>query len=366
MTPALALRLIPPAVATVLMVTHWLLPRLTRPELYFAVTVAPGFRDGAVGRSILRRYRRELSAVFAVTLALLAACALTAAFSWDGLVLLLQIGASFGVFYRARGLVLPCAVSPTSVREARFTGRDRRIPGGWVGACGPFALLAACAGYLWAHWQQIPARLVIHWGAQGQPDRWAARSPGRVFFPLLDAAAVIAALTLMVYGIAHWTRPIYASGPRGVRESRFRTIASALLLLLEYVLALQSSWIAIQPILSASQHGPPAGFAPLLVLPLLVAIVSAAALMRLGQGGNRIPVPQRPGSASTETVGDRTEDRFWKLGIIYCNRDDLAVLVEKRFGIGYTVNFARPVAWIIMFLVLLAPIIIAFLAYGRP
>ncbi|MGH8327869.1 MAG: hypothetical protein ACRET2_14040, partial [Steroidobacteraceae bacterium] len=39
---------------------HWFLPRLTRPDLYFAVTVAAEFRDSTEGRSILRRYRRGL------------------------------------------------------------------------------------------------------------------------------------------------------------------------------------------------------------------------------------------------------------------------------------------------------------------
>ena len=54
---------------------------------------------------------------------------------------------------------------------------------------------------------------------------------------------------------------------------------------------------------------------------------------------------------SAEAVGDRTDDRYWLLGVFYFKRDDPAVLVEKRFGIGYTVNFARPMSWTI-FLVL--------------
>jgi hypothetical protein len=41
-------------------VLFWFMPRLTRRDLYFAVTVAPAFRDEPEGRSILRRYRAEL------------------------------------------------------------------------------------------------------------------------------------------------------------------------------------------------------------------------------------------------------------------------------------------------------------------
>ncbi len=38
----------------------WFMPRLTRHDLYFAVTVPPGFRDEPEGKSILQRYRTEL------------------------------------------------------------------------------------------------------------------------------------------------------------------------------------------------------------------------------------------------------------------------------------------------------------------
>ncbi|MDE2052096.1 MAG: hypothetical protein KGJ72_13870, partial [Gammaproteobacteria bacterium] len=62
---------------------------------------------------------------------------------------------------------------------------------------------------------------------------------------------------------------------------------------------------------------------------------------------------------STSPVGDRTEDRFWKLGVFYFNRSDPSVMVERRFGFGYTVNFARPVAWVIILLPVLALIAVS-------
>ena len=46
----------------------WFMPRLTRPDLYFAVTVPPGFRDEPDGKLILGRYRRELIVVSVLAL----------------------------------------------------------------------------------------------------------------------------------------------------------------------------------------------------------------------------------------------------------------------------------------------------------
>lgn len=355
-------RIVPIAVGALIVVVLWLMPRLTRPDLYFAVTVPPGFRDGSEGTSILRRYRRELSGVSVLALTLLAACGLTPAFRWAPLALMLQFGGCFVAFYRARGRVMPHAIPPTTIREAEVAFSNRRIPGGWAVASGPFVVLAACAGYLWSHWRRIPVRLVVHWGLQGQPDRWAARSFGSVFAPLLSTAMILAVLTIILYGMAHWLRPINAGGPQGARESRFRRTATAMLVAVEYFLALQSSWIAVQPLLPASIQGPPRGI--VVLLPLLAAVAMVVVLVRLGQGGSRMSGPHSSQSDPAVPVGDRTEDRFWKLGVFYFNRDDPAVLVEKRFGLGYTVNMAHPVAWAVLLLLVLTPVLVVYLSRG--
>ena len=347
MNPTLVVRVILLALGTLSAVAHWLVPRFTRPDLYFAVTVTAAFRDSTEGRSILRRYRGELIGVSVPALSLLGTLALTSALPLAPVVLLLQLGAYFTVYYRARRCVLPHAISPTTVREAQVGKRSRRVPGGWVPAAGPFALLAACAGYLGTHWQRIPAHLVMHWSVPGQPERWAERSPGTVFFPLIMAAVILLAMTLLLYGIANWLRPIHAGGLESEHELRYRRTTSILLLALEYWIAVLFCWIGARPLLPNPFQQPPTILA---MLPGLIAVAATAILMWLGQGGSRMSSVQQTESAATAPVGDRTEDRFWKLGVFYCNRDDSSVMVEKRFGIGYTVNFARPVAWVIIIL----------------
>jgi uncharacterized membrane protein len=75
----------------------------------------------------------------------------------------------------------------------------------------------------------------------------------------------------------------------------------------------------------------------------------AAAIMRSGQGGSRAMV--NTGSAP---VGDHTPDACWKWGIFYVNAEDPSILIEKRFGIGYTLNFGNRWTWVLLAL-LLAP-----------
>ena len=42
------------------------------------------------------------------------------------------------------------------------------------------------------------------------------------------------------------------------------------------------------------------------------------------------------------------EPKNWKWGFIYYNQNDSRSFVPKRVGIGWTINFARPVAYILL------------------
>jgi hypothetical protein len=76
-------------------------------------------------------------------------------------------------------------------------------------------------------------------------------------------------------------------------------------------------------------------------LPVHVTVLAfVISLMRAGQGGARqTTVGGRP-------IGDRTADARWIGGLIYFNPTDPALLVEKRMGIGWTLNFGNPWSWV--------------------
>jgi len=47
------------------------------------------------------------------------------------------------------------------------------------------------------------------------------------------------------------------------------------------------------------------------------------------------------------------EEECWKLGFIYYNPTDSRVVLPKRTGLGYTLNFAKPISSIIILAILL-------------
>ncbi len=68
-----------------------------------------------------------------------------------------------------------------------------------------------------------------------------------------------------------------------------------------------------------------------------------------GQGGSRVKTST---TGVNGAVIDRDDDRYWKLGMFYFNQNDPSLFLEKRFGVGWTINLARPLAWIIFIVII--------------
>lgn len=335
----------------------WKLPLWERPGLFFSVTVSPEFRDSPGGRKILKRYRTLSIVLIAVGWALVIGGG--APRRWPLLVLgIVWLG--FGpliAFQIAREGVMPHAAKPVLVREAELAPRAAHLPGGWLLQAGPFAILGAVAIYLHAHWDQIPEIFPVHWGIDGQPNGWSGRTPIGVYGPLIVGGAIVAGLSLITYGVLYEARVVRVPGaPSHGRD--FPHQVGYFLAGMEYYLAIVLSFVAMTPLLGAPHIGLVLGSS----IALIVIVFVAA--HHLNQVRAREIEPSIF-HAEGGVFGDGTLDEHWKWGVFYYNPDDPALLVEKRFGIGYTMNFARSLAWIILGLTLLAPIALAFAALYR-
>ena len=52
--------------------------------------------------------------------------------------------------------------------------------------------------------------------------------------------------------------------------------------------------------------------------------------------------------AIADAALDPQSDSYWKAGMFYYNPNDPAIFVAKRVGIGYTVNFANKMCWLVL------------------
>jgi uncharacterized membrane protein len=78
-----------------------------------------------------------------------------------------------------------------------------------------------------------------------------------------------------------------------------------------------------------------------------------------------------PGSATHPARAVRPDapddDRFWKAGFFYVNRRDPALMVPKRFGVGWTINLGHPagiVIGVVLLLVIAGGITLAAISPG--
>lgn len=101
---------------------------------------------------------------------------------------------------------------------------------------------------------------------------------------------------------------------------------------------------------------------PLLIMIFVVATIAGTMVLSIkyGQGGERLKLKGSKGE-QIETVAGYDDDTSWKLGVIYFNSKDPSIWVEKRFGIGNTMNMARWQSWAFLITVLAIPILMVFL-----
>ena len=209
----------------------------------------------------------------------------------------------------------------------------------WFAAYG-LIIAVSIAVTLYAY-PQLPDMIPIHFDLAGNADGYAVKSFWTVMF--MPGILIFIALTfVLVYIIVIKSkRKIDAENPResAARVSAFRAVwinfavYSGLLLLASMAL-LHVAMLGLFPV-------PIATYAILGVC-LAMIVWSVYLSFKYGQGGSRLDRGREKGRKLN--AGD--DDRHWIAGIIYNNKEDPALFVEKRFGVGFTVNIAKPVIWV--------------------
>jgi uncharacterized membrane protein len=181
----------------------------------------------------------------------------------------------------------------------------------------------------------MPEVLAVHY-AKGVPNRIAAKSVGTAFALVFVQIGITALLAGMAAAIIYRSRPdIDPAHPAGsARWHRHYMVlgAKALLGLAAMIdLGMLGSSLLMWT-------GTATTWAHLVVaLPILAAVAVAAVVLARN---NREP------DEGTEDTGlsHRDDDRYWRGGLIYINREDRALMVPRRFGLGWTLNFGNPTA----------------------
>lgn len=327
----------------------YLAPETTRSHIFFSVTVPSGFRGTVTAQSALRRYRRAVLFAAAATAVALALLALFGGIRFlpqaasPGMIV--QATVAMTAWARARRQILPHSLPPPSIREASLSLRRTPLSFQWWAWTGPIALLLTAGAVLLALWDRLPARFPTHWTLHGHPDYWTAKTPFHVLAPIAIAIALCAFISAVAYWIERFSRRPAASAGMATSERKRRSLVYSILLGEEYLLAVNLGLTALAPLMSSGVATVLIRAVPFIAMGGTGAILIGCALISRRRARD-------PEAAPT----DLTPDACWKWGIIYVNPDDSALIVERRMGIGYTLNFAHSATWAILAGLLILPV----------
>lgn len=337
----------------VVLVLSWLMPTLTLPTVPFGVRIPPGRTDAPVITARRRRYRWQVGTFGAVVIVAAVVAPAVTGIPPAGPASLLVLMVCLVAYVRARAAIIAVkerekwyeGLRRMTVADTSLRTEPERYP--WPLAVPPLLVVIGTAVWGIVRYPSLPDRLPTHFTGSGAADHWAAKSVGTAFLPVFTQVGTTA-LILAVTWLAFRSRPdLDPDRPAGSahRHRRFsvQVVASALVLTaLVDLSALAAAWQIWHP---GTRRSPLLVVLPAL-LGLLVVVVVA---IRTGQAGSRLPAGEggdgegdEDGTARATGVVHADDDRHWRAGLLYVNRADPAVFVQKRFGVGWTINFGNP------------------------
>ncbi|MFT8707808.1 MAG: DUF5808 domain-containing protein [Sporolactobacillus sp.] len=208
---------------------------------------------------------------------------------------------------------------------------DRLVPLSWIAALLPLPILTVILIVVGYH--SMPERLPVHFGFSGA-DAWATKSVAVVLQPLLVGLILTALIVLIRRAPASVkgnpeAAPGYSSYRRYLNGILivFALINEALTLLIE-------SSFAYPQLLPINQMAR-------ITAPLISVISALLTMAMLVLFIRRVRSRKMAGPILND-------DARWIFGLFYFNRSDPSLFIEKRIGIGFTINMARPAAWFIL------------------
>jgi uncharacterized membrane protein len=336
------------------------LPNLWRPDNLFSVTIAEDARQHPEVRALIARWRIYNALIGLVAAA---ACTVTGLLPPSASLFLLPVlllvyfitmPAIYVAFHRqALAFALPAQGATPRVASLRPRPSGRLIPSWWELV--PLTVIALTVILLALRYPTTPAVVPTHFDPTGHADGFAPKSIWSYFNIVGVQLGVWVILTLFGVGLSR-SRVAPSAGATG---ASYRLIWARLVFVIKTGTLI---FLSIADLLPTSTQEPGALAGPLAVLPiaLLVTILALTLTLALRYGQSGWRQRRRTGSPMTAR-GDATPDSAWKGGVFYYNPDDPALFVEKRYGLGWTLNFGHPQAKLVLIGVLVVPLVLSLL-----
>lgn len=213
-------------------------------------------------------------------------------------------------------------------------------------------IVAAAIGI--ALYPHLPDPYPTHYTIDGVVDRTEPKSIGTVFGRLVIGAVVAVVLGAAAVLVSRSVLRV-STGDADPLPAAARRRGVLAALLGEISAAIGGGFAMLSVVLWLLPGSRTAVF-------VAIALLLAAIVASLVATAVRLAGISRAAAASPTTRAESPDDdRHWKGGILYVDRQDPALWVPKRFGVGWTLNFGHPagIAIAVVLLLVIAGAIVA-------
>lgn len=336
------------------------IPFLLKPTIIFGVTIPESHTDEREISSFKRRY--------SLIVFLTGLIALVGYYFWanhnphsEDHIVLTGLAIQFGTLFISMALYLYFHAKTTKLKRLNNWGsglkkiqiadlqsrsKDEILPMYMYFL--PIIVTIGLIAYTISQYSLLPELIPTHWGPNGQPDAFTTKTP----FTTTSLLLILLVMQGMMLGINEATRHsgiklnAVKKKTSQLQQLAFRKYSSWFLFLITMLLTILFGFLQLTTI-----HGELANDALMMSIPLgfllLTLIATAVYAFKVGQGGSRIQVTIEEDEVAGIT--DIDNDDNWKLGVFYINKQDPSIFVEKRFGVGWSINLGNPIGYLILF-----------------
>ena len=205
----------------------------------------------------------------------------------------------------------------------------------------PIVLITLALGL--ALYPSTPDLVPTHIDFAGNVNQWTPKGPALIAFPLLVEVFMAACFIFSHWMTIRSKKDVDPARP-AISAYAYGAFARAECILLLVSGSVLTAVLGIVMILMMTETLSMLVTMVLIIVATLVFVGATIAFSVVyGQSGSRLV-------KRLEENGDiiADNDEHWKAGIFYWNKGDASLILPKRFGVGWTMNWARPAAWVIV------------------
>lgn len=224
------------------------------------------------------------------------------------------------------------------VVETKKRFNEKAISPKWFAV--PFGILLFGVLFTMIQYPHLPNKIPVHFNLQGEVTGYEEKSLGTLFkLPIIQFGFTIMMFWLykmvgQVKSTINPAKPKVSLMQIQIANRRWG-IFMVLFASLLNIQFLYTQFLMLQMIDPSSQM--------LVTILMTVAFITLIVVISFmtGQSGSRVSIPEDE-EANPKLI-QRDDDSLWKLGMFYYNPEDPTLWVEKRFGVGWTINHGHPI-----------------------